>query len=64
MVVKHACIDGCNGTGKYFGKGYVENGVFKGYVGPCYRCQGKGFQTAADIKRNRNYDRYGRKVYA
>jgi hypothetical protein len=31
----------CNGTGIYRGAGYVENGVFKGYTGVCFRCKGK-----------------------
>jgi hypothetical protein len=56
--------DGCNGSGIYYGRGYVENGVFKGYTNTCFRCQGKGKQNAADRKRNRNYDRYHRKIYA
>lgn len=34
--------DRCYGSGMYYGAGYVENGVFKGYSGPCYRCKGKG----------------------
>jgi DnaJ-class molecular chaperone len=32
----------CYGKGIYFGRGYVENGVFKGYQGQCFRCQGTG----------------------
>jgi len=35
----------CEGSGKY-----APNG------GPCYRCEGKGKQTAADQKRNYGYD--------
>lgn len=31
----------CNGTGVYRGAGYVENGVFKGYTGVCFRCKGR-----------------------
>lgn len=58
----HDC-DGCNGDGKYYGKGYVENGVFKGFVGTCFRCQGKGYQTDDDVKRNYGYDNFHRKVY-
>lgn len=48
--------DGCKGDGVYFGRGYVENGVFKGTTGQCYRCSGKGRQTPADVKRNAYYD--------
>jgi DnaJ-class molecular chaperone len=50
-----AC-DGCRGDGIYYGRGIVENGVFKGFTGTCYRCQGKGFQTEADVKRCSYYD--------
>lgn len=55
---------GCSGSGKFFGHGYVENGVFKGFVGVCFRCGGKGFQTTADTKRNNYYDNNVRRVYA
>lgn len=56
--------DGCNGSGKYYGHGYVENGVFKGHIGKCFRCEGKGHQTDADRVRNRNYDQYVRRIPA
>jgi DnaJ-class molecular chaperone len=56
-----AC-DGCPGTGIYHGAGYVENGVFKGFVGTCFRCGGKGRQTPSDVKRNWGYDRNRRFV--
>ncbi len=46
----------CLGTGKYYGKGHVENGRFIGYIGDCYRCGGKGRQTMADVQRNTAYD--------
>ena len=36
----------CNGSGEY--RGVVD--------GPCYRCEGKGRQSAADVVRNRAYD--------
>ena len=45
----------CAGTGAFIT--YVENGIPKGPGGPCYRCNGKGFHTAADRKRNVWYDR-------
>lgn len=54
-----AC-DGCNGSGIYYGRGYVENGVFKGFTGTCFRCGGKGRQTKSDVARNRTYDRHRR----
>jgi len=52
---RHDC-DGCRGDGVYHGRGYVENGVFKGFTGTCFRCQGKGFQTKSDLARCRVYD--------
>jgi DnaJ-class molecular chaperone len=55
--------DGCNGSGIYYGRGYVENGVFKGFKGTCYRCGGKGTQTAKDVKRNTYYDNHVRRIY-
>lgn len=39
----------CGGTGRYVGSGVS---------GPCFRCEGKGIQTAADAKRNAYYDLY------
>jgi hypothetical protein len=56
-----AC-DGCNGSGIYYGAGRVENGVFVGFKGTCYRCGGKGHQTAKDVKRNRYYDQHVRRL--
>jgi hypothetical protein len=52
----------CSGKGIYYGHGVVENGVFKGYTGPCYRCEGKGHQTAADRHRNDFYDNHYRRI--
>jgi hypothetical protein len=54
--------DGCNGTGVYYGHGHVENGVFKGKTGKCFRCGGKGHQDAEDRVRNSNYDNYIRRI--
>ena len=34
----------CGGRGIWYGRGYVENNVFKGQTGPCFRCRGKGRQ--------------------
>lgn len=59
--VRHKC-DGCPGDGIYRGHGYVENGVFKGVTGKCFRCDGKGYQTDADVRRCSNYDNHIRKV--
>ena len=56
--------DGCPGNGVHYGRGYVENGVFKGFTGVCFRCGGKGYQTAEDVKRNTYYDNHVRRVYA
>jgi len=49
--------DGVCKNGTYFGAGYVENGVFKGFTGTCFRCGGKGYQTESDRRRNWGYDR-------
>lgn len=46
----------CAGTGAYI-TGTV-NGVPTGPGGICYRCEGKGFQTDADRRRNFGYDNY------
>ena len=55
------CHD-CGGSGRYYGHGAVVNGVFKGFTGPCYRCQGTGVQTDADRKRNWGYDNFHRRI--
>lgn len=57
---RHECE--CGGSGVYYGAGYVENGVFKGFTGTCFRCGGKGYQTAADQKRNAYYDDHVRRI--
>ncbi len=44
----------CSGSGKFITM--VENGVPKGPGGPCYRCDGKGFQMLADVYRNYQAD--------
>lgn len=49
--------------GVYYISGSVVNGVFVGKTGVCFQCEGKGYQTPADIKRCTNYNRYHRKVY-
>jgi hypothetical protein len=45
----------CHGTGVFYGRGYIENGVFKGTTGKHYACNGKGWQSPEDVKRNRYY---------
>jgi hypothetical protein len=50
----------CGATGLYFGRGAVLNGKFTGFIGKCYRCNGKGYQTPEDEKRNACYDKYRR----
>lgn len=44
----------CGGTGQFIT--YVLNGVGKGPGGDCFRCAGKGVQTAADAHRNIHFD--------
>jgi hypothetical protein len=45
----------CGGSGMFYGGGIVENGVYKGYSGKCYGCQGRGKQNNADRVRNHYY---------
>lgn len=45
--------DSCGGTGKYQGRATARGVVG---AGVCFRCNGKGQQTAEDEKRNRYYD--------
>lgn len=52
----------CDGSGVFYGRGYVENGTFRGTVGDCFRCHGKGYQTPVDVKRNDYYDRNVRRL--
>jgi hypothetical protein len=58
---RHDCE--CGGSGLYYGRGYFENGVFRGTVGECYRCCGKGWQSDEDVKRNNYYDNHVRRFY-
>lgn len=46
--------DRCAGTGRFITM--CLNGKPTGPGGECYRCQGKGYQTAEDEKRNEYYD--------
>jgi hypothetical protein len=44
----------CAHTGRFIT--YVENGIPKGPGGICFRCEGKGFHSRADRKRNHYHD--------
>ena len=46
----------CAGTGRFVTG--TLNGVPAGPGGECFRCHGKGYQTAEDERRNTGYDRY------
>lgn len=58
-VVREHC-GRCAGTGQFIT--YVENNQPKGPGGICFRCEGKGYQTPEDKKRNEYYDTH-RTVY-
>ena len=45
----------CSGSGKYHGRGETVNGIFRGFVGDCFNCKGKGWTTAEDDRRNNYY---------
>lgn len=51
----HACLR-CAKTGKFIT--YVENNIPKGPGGICFRCEGKGYHTQADRKRNHHHDEH------
>lgn len=56
-VTKHEeKCERCRGTGVY-GWGASVNGKME-HSGPCFRCEGKGFQTAEDVRRNDYYDNH------
>ena len=46
----------CAGTGRFVTM--VLNGKPTGLGGECFRCEGKGWQTEEDEKRNVAYDKY------
>ncbi len=48
----------CSGTGRYRWGGATVNGQWRGHEGDCHSCKGTGRQSAADIRRNRAYNRY------
>ncbi len=47
----------CDGKGVFYGRGTVENGVFKGFSGKCFTCLGSGVQNYSDYKRCQSYYR-------
>ena len=53
----------CGGTGTYCISGATINGRFVGRTGTCFECQGKGYTTPEDDRRNDYYNRYVRRVY-
>ncbi len=52
----------CDATGLFFSGGAVVNGKYTGTAGVCFRCQGKGWQSPKDVKRNAYYDNRIRRV--
>ena len=52
----HEVCDACKGSKQYI-VGPIINGV-PAWSGPCFRCNSKGYQTAADKKRNWGYDNF------
>lgn len=46
----------CAGTGSFITG--TTNGQPTGPGGPCYRCEGRGYQTLTDARRNRAFDAY------
>jgi hypothetical protein len=64
----HVSVKGAFGCGRCSHTGafitYVENGIPKGPGGQCFRCNGKGYHTHADRKRNWGYDRFYVRVAA
>lgn len=55
---------GCDNGVVLVGRGEFLNGAWTGGRGKCYRCNGKGWQTPADQKRNAYYDNHVRRVSA
>lgn len=49
----------CMGTGSFVTQ--ILDGKPAGPGSTCFRCNGKGFHTKADRKRNRGYERVGRR---
>lgn len=48
----------CAGTGRFIT--FVENGVPRGPGGICFRCEGAGYHSQADRKRNLYHDTHQR----
>lgn len=55
LITRCGCRDG---RYRKFVRGHAED------AGPCYRCHGRGWQTADDRRRNSNYDNYVRRIPA
>ena len=55
------CAD-CGGSGRWV-MGPITNGK-PAREGQCFRCQGKGWQSPADVRRNRYYDNHVRRINA
>lgn len=53
----------CGGSGKFYSGGAIVNGNYTGTIGDCFRCAGKGWQSAVDRKRNAYYDNHVRRIY-
>ena len=54
MAKRQQC-DRCHGTGQYRG---ISKKTGRPIGGECFRCAGKGWQSADDVKRNAAFDRY------
>jgi hypothetical protein len=54
-VLGHRC-ERCGGTGQFITA--VVNGKPTGPGGICFRCEGKGWQSPQDEKRNEAWDSY------
>ena len=62
-TVKVTCFR-CRGSGKFYGRGEWVNDVFKGFIGVCFNCAGKGHTTSEDDKRNNWYWKYYGRINA
>lgn len=64
LTVCKSCVE--NAGGKHCGRCATTgqfitgttNGIPTGPGGQCFRCQGKGYQTKKDMRRNDYYDRH------
>lgn len=58
IQAEHECE--CGGTGVWAWGGSMNGKPV--HAGEHFRCQGKGWQSRADVVRNSNYDNYGARV--